>query len=64
MPKLIDFEPRDVLRKLEFDKVLDLLVKEALTPMAAETLQSLQPALVFEEIDLQLRETAEFKYTR
>jgi DNA mismatch repair protein MutS2 len=60
---LINFEPRDVLRKLEFDKVLDLLVKEALTPMAAEALQSLQPAIVFNEIDLQLRETAEFKLT-
>jgi hypothetical protein len=32
------FEPKDVFRKLEFDKVLDLLEKESLTPMAAEEL--------------------------
>jgi DNA mismatch repair protein MutS2 len=60
---LTDFEPRDVPRKLEFDKVLDLLVKEALTPMAATALQALQPGVSCKEIELQLREIAEFKLT-
>ena len=63
MQHLTDFEPRDVPRKLEFDKVLDLLVKEALTPMAAATLQGLQPGRSCKEIELQLREIAEFKLT-
>ncbi len=55
------FEPRDVVQKLEFDKVLDLLEKEALTPMAAERLRALTPGLDFHELDLRLRETREFK---
>lgn len=55
------FEPKDVLRKLEFDKVRDLLEKEALTPMAAEELRGLSPYTHFEEIDLRLRETREYK---
>ena len=63
MQHLTDFEPRDVPRKLEFDKVLDLLVKEALTPMAATALQALQPGVSCKEIELQLREIAEFKLT-
>ena len=45
------FEPRDVLRKTEFDKILDLLEKETLTPMASEVLQALQPSVSFPEID-------------
>lgn len=55
------FEPKDVFRKLEFDKVLDLLEKEALTPMAAELLQHTAPCTRFAEIDLSLRETREYK---
>lgn len=55
------FEPKDVSRKLEFDKILDLLEKEALTPMAAEHLQALTPSIDFGEIDLRLREVREFK---
>jgi DNA mismatch repair protein MutS2 len=55
------FEPKDVYRKLEFDKVLDLLEKEALTPMAAEELRNLEPSIRFDEIDLQLREVREYK---
>jgi len=55
------FEPKDVFRKLEFDKVLDLLEKEALTPMAAEELRNTTPETDFQKIDLQLRETREFK---
>jgi DNA mismatch repair protein MutS2 len=55
------FEPKDVFRKLEFDKVLDLLEKEALTPMAAERLRALTPDTRFNEIDLRLREAREFK---
>lgn len=54
-------EPKDVYRKLEFDKVLDLLEKEALTPMAAEELRLLEPSIRFDEIDLHLREVREFK---
>ncbi|HLP92869.1 MAG TPA: Smr/MutS family protein [Saprospiraceae bacterium] len=55
------FEPKDVFRKLEFDKVLDLLEKEALTPMAAEQLRALTPSTDFNWIDKSLRETREYK---
>lgn len=58
---MIHCEPKDVFRKLEFDKVLDLLEKEALTPMAAEELRAIQPSTDFKNIDLQLREVREFK---
>lgn len=57
----MNFEPRDVFQKLEFDKILDLLEKEALTPMAAGELQALKPSTSFVQIDLLLRETREFK---
>ncbi|HNL38439.1 MAG: Smr/MutS family protein [Saprospiraceae bacterium] len=57
------FEPKDVFQKLEFDKVLALLEKEALTPLAAQELAALAPLQRFEEIDLRLRETREFKLT-
>lgn len=57
----MNFEPRDVLQKLEFDKVLDLLVREAMTPMAADRLRLLEPSTSFNQIDLWLRETREFK---
>lgn len=55
------FEPKDVIRKLEFDKVLDLLEKEALTPMAAAELKDISPDTRFQAIDLKLREVREFK---
>lgn len=55
------FEPKDVVRKLEFDKVLDLLEKEALTPMAAEELSLIAPDTNFQAIDVKLREVREFK---
>jgi DNA mismatch repair protein MutS2 len=58
---MIHFEPKDLVKKLEFDKILDLLEKEALTPMAAEWLQNLSPSIRFEEIDLHLRETRDYK---
>ena len=57
----MNFEPKDVFRKLEFDKILDLLEKEALTPMAAEVLRDISPNTSFAEIDLALRETRDFK---
>ena len=57
----MQFEPKDVFRKLEFDKVLDLLEKEALTPMAGEWLRQLSPFTDFNTIDLALREVREFK---
>ena len=55
------FEPKDVFRKLEFDKVLDLLEKESLTPMAAEALRAVSPMTDFAKIDQSLREIREFK---
>ena len=55
------FEPKDVVHKLEFDKVLDLLVKEAITPLAVERIQGLSPSTNFQKIDLELRETRDFK---
>jgi DNA mismatch repair protein MutS2 len=60
-PYSMHFEPKDVFRKLEFDKILDLLEKEALTPMAAGELRDLEPSIRFDEIDLRLREVREFK---
>lgn len=55
------FEPKDVFRKLEFDKVLDLLEKEALTPMAAAQLREVSPSTDFATIDRSLREIREYK---
>ncbi|MBL7828647.1 MAG: Smr/MutS family protein [Saprospiraceae bacterium] len=55
------FEPKDVQAKLEFDKVIDLLEKEALTPMAAERVRALRPDIDFKKIDLELRETRDYK---
>ncbi len=55
------FEPKDVFRKLEFDKVLDLLEKEALTPMAAEELRETTPLTDFSRIDQSLRAVREYK---
>jgi DNA mismatch repair protein MutS2 len=55
------FEPKDVVRKLEFDKILDLLIKEAITPLAVERIEGLLPTTNFEKIDLALRETRDFK---
>lgn len=59
----LEFEPRDVLRKLEFDKVIELLTREALTPMAAERIAELSPSQNFQQVDRELRETSEFKMT-
>jgi DNA mismatch repair protein MutS2 len=55
------FEPRDVLRKLEFDKVIDLLEKEALTPMAAAILRQTAPLQQVDVIDQSLREARDYK---
>ena len=57
----MQFEPKDVFRKLEFDKVLDLLEKEALTPMGGEVLRHISPETDFAVIDKGLREVREFK---
>lgn len=62
-PQDMIFEPRDVFRKLEFDKVLDLLEKETMTPMGAERIRELAPTTAFAPIDIALRETREFKLT-
>jgi DNA mismatch repair protein MutS2 len=55
------FEPKDVYRKLEFDKVIELLEKEALTPMGAELLHATAPSMDFKVIDRNLREVRDFK---
>jgi DNA mismatch repair protein MutS2 len=55
------FEPRDVLKKLEFDKVIELLEKEAITPMAADILRNLLPDTSYTRIDLRLREVRDWK---
>lgn len=55
------FEPKDVLHKLEFDKIIEFLEKEAFTPMAVEQIQALLPSLDFHWIDRALRETRELK---
>jgi DNA mismatch repair protein MutS2 len=55
------FEPKDVVKKLEFDKVVDLLEKEVLTTMAAELVRAVTPSTDFAKIDLELRETRDYK---
>ena len=55
------FEPKDVVVKLEYDKVVDLLEKETLTDMAAEMARNLMPSADFNTIDVSLRETRDFK---
>lgn len=55
------FEPKDVFQKLEFDKILDLLTKEAFTPMAAEILAATEPLTDAGTIDRLLREGRELK---
>lgn len=55
------FEPKDVYRKLEFDKIIELLEKEALTDMGRDELHQISPSIRFDEIDLQLREVREYK---
>lgn len=55
------FEPRDVVQKIEFDKVLELLEKEALTPMAAAELRALAPLHAFDALDKRLREVRDYK---
>lgn len=57
----MQFEPKDVFRKLEFDKVLDLLEKEALTPMAGDVLRHIVPRTDFDTIDTGLREVRDYK---
>ena len=60
---VMNLEPRDLFRNLEFDKVLELLESEAMTPMAAKWFQELQPSTAFEQVDRWLREAKEFKLT-
>ncbi|MCB0525860.1 MAG: endonuclease MutS2, partial [Saprospiraceae bacterium] len=55
------FEPKDVLKKLEFDKILDILLKEALTSLAIERIEKLSPLTDFTKVDLALRETRDYK---
>ena len=55
------FEPKDVFQRLEFDKVLELLEKECLTPMAVAMAQELSPSTDHTQIVLQLKETKEMK---
>lgn len=55
------FEPKDVLQKLEFDRVLDLLEKRTLTPMGAARVRCIGPMLDFERIDVALREVRDYK---
>ncbi|TNE60768.1 MAG: endonuclease MutS2 [Bacteroidetes bacterium] len=57
------FEPRDVFQKLEFDKILELLEQEAISPLAGERLRSLKPSTAYKDIDVRLREAREFKLT-
>lgn len=59
--KRMHFEPKDVLQKLEFDRVLDLLEKRTLTPMGAARVRCIGPMLDFERIDVALREVRDYK---
>jgi DNA mismatch repair protein MutS2 len=55
------FFPSDIFEKLEFDKVLDLIARECLTPMAIEKVHELSPSTQFAVIDQALRQVKEMK---
>ncbi|MFN4079290.1 MAG: endonuclease MutS2 [Saprospiraceae bacterium] len=57
----IHVEPADCLLKLEYDKIIHLLVKEAMTPMAAQRLEALYPRADHAWIELRLREVRDYK---
>ena len=57
----IHVEPADCLLKLEYDKVIALLSKEALTPMAAGRLEALRPRADHHWIEARLREVRDYK---
>ncbi len=59
--KSIHFEPRDVLHKLEFDRIIEALEKHTLTPMGVEAVRHIVPMLDFERTDTALREVREYK---
>ncbi len=59
----MNFEPKDVFQKLEFDKVLELLRRECLTEMGVEIVENLQPSTDFGWIDRELWQISEFKLT-
>ncbi len=55
------FEPKDLFEKLEFDKVINLVVSECLGELGAQAAAQLFPQKGLHKITLQLREVAEYK---
>ena len=54
-------EPKDLFEKLEFDKVIDLLVKECLGEQGIERIRALQPHTNLQYIEERLKEVSELK---
>jgi DNA mismatch repair protein MutS2 len=54
-------QPKDLYEKLEFDKVLALLVKECSGEMGQEYCQNLQPEIDIKAIETKLRQVKELK---
>ncbi len=57
----MQFEPKDIFEKLEFDKVKELLVKECLGDLGKEEINSLRLSTDANRIKRQLEEVLEYK---
>ena len=54
-------EPKDLFEKLEFDKIIELLVKECLGEQGIERIRALQPQTNLIQIEERLKEVTELK---
>lgn len=57
----MQFEPKDLFEKLEFNKVIDLTVKECLGDLGVEAAKAIQPSTNLKVIQRSLAEVAEMK---
>ncbi len=57
----MQFEPKDIFEKLEFDKVKEILVKECLGDLGKDQIKSLQLSVDLNQISRQLEEVHEYK---
>ena len=54
-------EPKDILQKLEFDKVVELLLQEVHGNLGEELIQTIQFSTDTEDLQTKLKEVAEYK---
>ena len=55
------FEPRDFFEKVEFDKIIELTVKESLGELGAEAIKAIRPQTELESIRRSLQEVEEMQ---